>query len=268
MEKIANFRERVSVSHVEMPRKDIWKSLGAEFLGTFILMVIGCGVGLYTGSEENKPTLVAVALTWGFTVASLAQSLGHVSGCHMNPAVTLAFLSTRKIELVKAGLYIVVQCIASIVAIGVLKALTPEDVKGGFGTITVSSSLTSLQGFGIEFILTFILVFVVFSVSDEHRTDIGGSTPLAIGCCIITLIFFGANLTGAGLNPARVLGPAVVQGFWDFHWIYWVGPIGGGITAGTVYEHVFRNLSPEEHAAALAQLQKSREPEIKESSIP
>ncbi|CAG7718678.1 unnamed protein product, partial [Allacma fusca] len=72
MEKIANFRERVSVSHVEMPRKDIWKSLGAEFLGTFILMVVGCGCGLYI-KEEDKLPLVGVALCWGFTVATLAQ---------------------------------------------------------------------------------------------------------------------------------------------------------------------------------------------------
>ncbi|CAG7725774.1 unnamed protein product, partial [Allacma fusca] len=196
-------------------------------------------------------------------------TIGHVSGCHMNPAVTLAMLFTRKIELVKSGLYIVTQCISAITAIAVLKAMTPDKSQGGYGVIKIVDGMSELQGFGIEFVSTFILLFTIFSVSDENRNDIQGSTPLAIGLCIVTLIFFGAPLTGAALNPARALGPAVVMGLYDNQWVYWVGPIGGAITAAAVYEHIFRNLRPEEiEAAEIAKQLKLRETEASASSPP
>jgi len=268
MEKIANFRERVSVTHVAMPRKDIWRALGAEFVATFLLMTVGVGVGMYFKDEE-KPSLVATAITWGFLVATLAQAFGHVSGCHMNPAVTLALLVTRKIELVKSGLYIVTQCISAIVAVAFLKAILPSGMKGGWGVIGVHDYLSPLQGFFLEFIMTFVLLLLIFSTSDENRTDLQGSSPLAVGICITVLIVFGADWTGAGLNPARAFGPAVVEGKWDSQWIYWVGPIGGALVAAVLYENIFRSLRPDElEAAQIAKQLRAREDEEKESTIP
>jgi len=213
--------------------------------------------------------LTGVGLCWGLTVATLAQALGHVSGCHMNPAVTLACLVTGKLQLVKAVLYIIVQCVGAMVGTAILKALTPETIKGDWGITTLADGVTPLQGFGIEFIATFVLIMVIFGATDDNRTDVKGSAPLAIGLCVTALVLFCGPWTGASLNPARSLGPSVVAGHWDNHWVYWIGPIAGAIAAATLYHQIFRALSPLEVASVQAEedLKKERESEtMKEAS--
>ncbi|CAG7678330.1 unnamed protein product [Allacma fusca] len=227
-----------------LPSKHIWRCLVAEFLGTFLLIFLCCGTDLYT--KESESPIVIVAFSWGLAEATLIQTLSHVSGCHINPAVTLAMLVTGKIEVIKSMLYIIIQCIASIVAITVLNTFKPEHSKGSYGAVSLAANLTKLQGVGIEFVSTFVLVLSMFSLSDENRNDVKGSRPLAIGLCITMLIFVGADTTGTCLNPARALGPAVFMGVYDDLWVYWVAPIGGALAAAIVYERVFRNFRPGE----------------------
>jgi aquaporin related protein len=164
---------------------------------------------------------------------------------------------------VKAGLYIIVQCVAAIVGIAVLKALTPGDTSEiGFGYTTLAKDMTELQGFGVEFMITFVLLIIIFAVTDEGRRDIKGSAPLAIGLALTALVLYGGPLTGAGMNPARVLGPCVILGKFESHWLYWVGPIGGAVTAAAVYQGVFRASRPDEiEAVDLALERKSRDRE-------
>ncbi|KAJ8893267.1 hypothetical protein PR048_005858 [Dryococelus australis] len=167
------------------------------------------------------------------------QTVGHVSGAHVNPAVTCGMLVTGNITVLKGLLYIVAQCVGAITGTAVLKALTPENFQGNLGTTLVNPILTPLQGFGIEFFLGFILLIVVFGVCDANRSETKGFAPLAIGLTISLGHLVAIDFTGSSMNPARSLGSAVLSGVWDNHWVYWLGPILGGLSAALIYKHAF-----------------------------
>jgi len=234
--------------------KGFAKALAAEFLGTALLVFIGCGSTM--GGEEqlgDQSKFVRVALCFGFLVATLIQTLGHVSGCHINPAVTSAFMVAAKVGILKGLAYIVIQCLGGIVGAWILFMSVPRAEgsggkgfyamydKFGLGTTTVNPQLTLGQAFGVEFLITLIFVLVIFAsaVDKNNAPNVKGSAPLAIGLCIATNALFAAPLTGASMNPARTLGPSLIQSSWDNHWVYWVGPILGGITAAIIYNLCF-----------------------------
>jgi aquaporin-4 len=214
-----------------------WRSLVAEAIGTFVLVLIGCGTCLGGAEwETNEPTKVQISLSFGLGVATMVWCLAHISGGHINPAVTVAMLAARRISIVRAILYVFVQCAGALAGAAALMALTPATLHGGFGLTTVSPLLTKEQGFGVEFVITFILVLTVFSCCDDKRTDLNGSAPLTIGFAVTLCHLFAIKYTGSSMNPARSFGPAVIMGNWTDHWVYWVGPILGGIAAGLLYE--------------------------------
>ncbi|XP_030759041.1 aquaporin AQPAe.a isoform X3 [Sitophilus oryzae] len=214
--------------------KGLWKALVAEFLGTFILVAVGCG------SCIGSPTTVQIALTFGLTVAALVQAIGHVSGCHINPAVSVSLFVTGDIKLLKMLLYIVAQCIGAVTGAAFLQFLLPEKLVGSLGITNVNADLNACQGFLFEALLTFLLVFVIHGVCDGRRKDITGSVPLAIGLTITAVHLSGIQFTGSSVNPARSLGPAVVMNLWENHWVYWAGPILGGVLAGLIYRFIFK----------------------------
>merc|ERR1712241_1589737 len=216
---------------------DILFKLVAEMIGTMFLVLVGCGSCFGAGGDAGY---VRIALAFGVTVATIAQSIGHVSGCHINPAITCGLIVGAKVGLIKGLLYIVAQCIGGLVGAGLLKAFLPSTQKTLPG-ITGLTNVTAGQGVGIELFITFVLVLVVFAAAcDENNApSVKGSAPLAIGLSVTTCHLFAVPLTGSSMNPARSLGIAPFSGF-ENHWVYWIGPILGGILAAVTYTLLFK----------------------------
>jgi len=215
-------------------------SLLAELIGTFALIFIGAGAGaLGIGG------LVGVALAHGLVIVGFAYSYGHISGTHINPAVTLAVWAAGKIDTARAGSYIVFQVVG-----GILGALALRFVLGGTGTglgltqlahdLAVKDStitITPLIGVFLEAVLTFFLANAVMNAGISGKATIPGG--LAIGLTLTFCILMGGPLTGASLNPARSIGPAVATGDFTNLWVYLVGPAIGGLAAGLLYKSLF-----------------------------
>ena len=217
--------------------RDAWRHFAAEFIGTFALVFVGSGAIMTAKASQSSAGLVEVALAHGIILAVMVSALMRISG-HFNPAVTLGFLVTRRIEAMMAALYIVAQVLGAVIAAYALKATFPEAVfvatRGGGQTIALD--ITGVQAFALEAIATFFLVFVIFGTAVVLRgPKIGG---LAIGLTIAADILAIGPMTGASMNPARSFGPALVSGIWEGHLIYWVGPIIGALLAALIWEHV------------------------------
>ncbi|MGA2138132.1 MAG: aquaporin [Verrucomicrobiia bacterium] len=198
----------------------------AEAVGTFALIFIGIG------AINANPGLLGVALAHGLTIAVMISATGHISGGHLNPAVTLGALVGGKIDLGGALRYWVSQLAGATVAAFVCLGLFNRAIVIA-GTPQLSGGTSAMAGIVIEAITTFFLVFVVYGTAiDSRAPKIGG---LAIGLTIAIGILFAGPLTGGAINPARVFGPALAVSFWDAHYVYWIGPMLGGALAGFVY---------------------------------
>jgi aquaporin Z len=229
--------------------RDSWRHFSAEFIGTFALVFVGSGSIMTARLTGNVAAgLVAAALAHGLILAVMVSALMRISG-HFNPAVTLGFLATRRIEAMMAALYIVAQVLGAVVAGYALKASFPEAVftatRGG--GLSVSLDITGGQAFLLEAIGTFFLVFVIFGTAVDLRgPKVGG---LAIGFTLAAVILAIGPLTGSALNPARAFGPAVATGIYEAQLLYWFAPITGGLVAALLYEFLFmtRQREPVDH---------------------
>ncbi|XP_076449871.1 uncharacterized protein LOC143286152 [Babylonia areolata] len=230
--------KRMATSLEDITSLRLWKGIIAEFVGVLLLVLVGCGSCLSLEAGGSSST-VQIALCFGLSVATIVWSIGHVSGGHINPAVTLALLATRKISLAKAIFFVLFQLVGAVVGAGILMGLTPKEFQGGLGNTQVSKNLDAGKGVGVEIFITFVLVLTVFASIDSKRKDLNGSTPLTIGLSVTMCHLFAIQYTGASMNTARSFGPALVTGKWDNHWVYWVGPITGGVAAGLLYEYLF-----------------------------
>ncbi|KAK7945595.1 hypothetical protein WMY93_001323 [Mugilogobius chulae] len=222
--------------------KDFWRAVSAEYLATLIFVFLGVGstINWHAGKENPPPAdLVLISLCFGLSIATMVQCFGHISGGHINPAVTAAMVVTRKLSLAKALFYVVAQCLGAVTGAGVLYMVTPAAVRGSFGVNDVNSDISVGHGLLVEMIITFELVFTVFATCDSKRTDLGGSAALAIGVAVAIGHLFGIPYTGASMNPARSFGPALVTLTFKNHWVYWLGPILGGILAAGLYEYLY-----------------------------
>lgn len=223
-------KTRAVSSIQDIKTRKFFTALVAEFLGVMFLVIVACG-SCYSGNA------VQISLCFAFAIATLVWSTAHVSGGHLNPAVTFGFLITRRITILRSLFYMVAQSGGAIVGAAILKTLAPN--PGSLCTSAPSTGVTNGMTFGIELLITFVLVWTVFATVDGQRKDLSGSGPLAIGLSIGMCHLWAAPVTGAGMNPARVFGPALVSGNWTAHWAYWIGPLIGGALAGIIYDFVF-----------------------------
>lgn len=213
------------------------RTLVAEAIGAFTLIFAGTGAVMVAAGKTNIG-LVEIALAHGIAIAVMVSALGAVSGGHFNPAVSVAMWVTRRIGTVSALGYIVAQLAGAVLASLALRALFPEGLRdeAQMGAAALGPGIDFAQGVGIEALLTFFLVIVIFGTAvDARAPKLGG---IAIGLTIAMDILAGGPLTGAAMNPARAFGPAVVAGAWEDHAVYWVGPIIGAVAAGLLYHYV------------------------------
>jgi aquaporin-4 len=229
----------------------------AEAIATFALVFFGplsvtMAAALF-GSALTIEGIIMISLGHGAAIGIMIYAFGHISGAHINPAVTIAMMVTKNINVKDGAAYIGSQIIGAIAAAFAHMVILPEaGAKVNFGTQGGPSDLlnnSAISGVGVEIILTFFLVTTIFMAA-VHKKAAAGMAGIAIGGMIFLLHLVGVPLTGASMNPARTLGPAIVSGYWDFHWIYWVGPIVGAIIAGLIMHFVFVKKSEEEKATA------------------
>lgn len=201
-----------------------WRAVVAEALGTLLLVFIGCGSCLSWEDPNRIPQsdynpIVQIAFCFGISVATIVWGIGHVSGGNINPAVTCALLVTRKISLAKAVFYIAAQSCGAILGALILKTVTPSQRWGSLGNTLINKEMNNGGAFGVEFMVTFVLVFTVFACLDDKRNDLKGSAPLTIGLSVTMCHLFAIPMTGSSMNSARSLGPAVAMDIWENHWV-------------------------------------------------
>ncbi|XP_054451998.1 aquaporin-4-like [Anoplopoma fimbria] len=219
-----------------------WRCIGAEFLAMLLFVMLSLGSTINWGAAEEDPRpadLVLISLCFGLTTATMVQCFGHISGAHINPAVTAAMVMTRKLSLAKGIFYLLAQCVGAIVGAGILYGITPASVRGGMGVTTINSSISVGKALVVESFITFQLVFTVFATCDHNRNDLKGSSALAIGLSVCVGHLFAIPYTGASMNPARTFGPAMITWCWESHWVYWLGPTLGGTLAAALYHYLF-----------------------------
>ena len=218
---------------------------GLVFFGplSVILAISAFGEGLTTQS------VLFIALAHGGAIALMIYTFGHISGAHINPAVTIPMMITKKIGIVDGVGYIASQLIGAVAAAATLKVILPElGAKVNFGTQGGPSELLNKSissGFAVEAILTFFLVVVIFMTA-VHKKASPGWHGFTIGGMIFLIHLVAVPLTGASVNPARTFGPALISGFWEYHWMYWAAPILGGIIAGLIMNYVYVNKAEKE----------------------
>lgn len=224
--------------------RDAVRHFVAEFVGTFALVFVGSGAILMARHTNSSTALVSVALAHGLILAIMVTATMRISG-HLNPAVTVGFLVTRRIEPMMAAIYISAQILGAIAAAYALKATVPLELfdaaRGGGQSVALD--ITGTQAFFLEAIATFFLTFVVFGTAvDPDAPKVGG---FAIGLTLAASILAIGPFTGGSLNPARTLGPAVATGIFEGQIIYWAGPLVGGMVAAVIYELLFLRRAPE-----------------------
>jgi aquaporin TIP len=213
----------------------------AEFVGTFALIFVGAGSVIYGN-------IVGAAFAHGLVIAVMASAVGHISGGHFNPAVTLGFLVTRRMSGVLAAFYFAVQLAGGVLAALLLKWVLPDQAASAskLGVPQLESSLNSGQGVVIEAVLTFFLTWVVFATAVDPRGTFKQVAGLAIGFTIAFDVLMAYGLTGAAMNPARAFGPQLVGDHWTKFWVWYVGPFAGGVIAASLYELLYlRPTEPE-----------------------
>ncbi|NMG11576.1 MIP/aquaporin family protein [Brasilonema sp. UFV-L1] len=209
----------------------------AEAIGTFTLVFAGTGAVMVNEISKGAITHLGISFVFGAIVAALIYAMGHLSGAHFNPAVTLAFWASGFFPKQRVLPYIIAQSLGAILASALLLMSLGRVANLG---VTLPLNGNWLQSLVLETVLTFILMLVIFGSGLDRRAHIGFA-GLAIGLTVGVEAAFMGPITGASMNPARSFGPAFVGAIWQYHWVYWVGPILGAQLAAIVYRQLSRN---------------------------
>src|SRR4029453_11712188 len=233
-----------------MSSPTLTQKLTAEVVGPRIFFFIGAGsvpltVFLTGDNPFGSAELSTISFAFAFAIFAAVYSVGHISGCHINPAVTIALLATRKIDGVTAGSYIVAQLVGAFIGAGLTLAVLSGNNPAalGLGAVSVNANAGNVVGLGAEIIGTAILVFTVFGAAVDGRAP-NGFAGIVIGFIVYGIIILVGPITGAALNPARQIGPVLVEAVTGFTnasarigelWVYIVGPVGGGLLGAFLY---------------------------------
>ena len=218
------------------------QKLSAEFIGAFALTFFGAGAICADQFLHGTGVgLFAIAITHGLAIALMIMGLGHVSGGHFNPAVTIGFWVTKRMTTIEAVSYWVAQLAGAAAAAFLLRAVIPEETwrAVALGTPTLARDFTVLSGLILEAVTTFFLVFTVFATAVDDRNTSRPVAGFCIGLIIALGIMVAGPFTGAALNPSRAFGTALAANHWTNHGVYWVGPLLGGFFAGLLYDSFF-----------------------------
>jgi len=226
----------------------------AEFVGAFALIFVGAG-SVLTIANTFVPfivvprgfeafsglTLVVFALANGLAIAVMVSAVGHISGGHFNPAVTLGFFVTRRIAPSLAVVYWSMQFAGAAAAAALLRWFYPKSTRDltNLGAPGLGHGVSHWQGLVIEIVLTFFLVWVVFATAADPGGSFKSIAGLAIGLTITMDVLMGGPMTGAAMNPARAFGPELLSGHWSDAWVWYAGPFIGGVLAALAYEYLY-----------------------------
>ena len=223
------------------------KKLIAECIGTCVLVVCGCGTAMLVGCDAvNGGGYILTALAFGLTIVAMANSIGNISGCHINPAVSLGVLMTGGMKVNEFIQYVIAQCIGAFVGSGILALIFSlggvTDQTGGLGTNGLGGvNGSAVAGLIVEIVLTFIFVLAILGVTSK-KANHGSFGGLVIGLTLVLVHILGIGLTGTSVNPARSLGPAIVALFYGETapiaciWVFIVGPMVGAALAAVTYK--------------------------------
>jgi aquaporin Z len=223
---------------------DMTKRMGAEFVGTFWLVFGGCGSAVLAGKfPEFGIHFLGIALAFGLTVLTMAYAIGHISGCHLNPAVSLGLFTGGRFPASELLPYVIAQVLGGIAGAGVLYFIASGkagfDIAGGFGSNGYGAhspgGYSLPAGLVAEVVLTFMFLIIILGATDERVPK--GFAPIAIGLGLTLIHLIGIPVTGTSVNPARSTGPAVFVGGWALKqlWLFWLAPLVGAALAGGAY---------------------------------
>ena len=220
------------------------QAYAAEFIGTFALVFFGSvSVTIFTavlGLSSPASSLVGIAFTHGMILMVMVYAIGYISGCHINPAITITAVALRKLEVDDGVAYVVAQVVGATLAGWVHALILPgTGALTHFGATEPGLGIggSEIVAVGVELIITFFLMFSVYAVLYTGKVPAGASGVL-IGMTLTADILIAGPLTGGAANPARALGPAIAAGAYQSLWVYWVGPIIGALLAGFVYQYL------------------------------
>ena len=216
------------------------RKLVAEAVGTFALVFAGTGAVIVNEITLGGVSHVGIGLTFGLVIMVMIYATGHISGAHFNPAVTLAFAVGRHFSWVLVPQYWAAQLLGGIIASLLLRSLFGNVAELG----ATRPAGSAMQSFVLEAVLTFILMFVITSVATDVRA-VGQAAAIAIGGTIGLEALFAGPISGASMNPARSLAPAIVSGIWTDQWLYVAGPALGAIAGVLLYQFVRADVVPE-----------------------
>ncbi|XVE95304.1 hypothetical protein REPUB_Repub02eG0084800 [Reevesia pubescens] len=235
----ANHSREFSINN-DIPPSNLQKTV-AELVGTYFLIFAGCGAALI--NKVQPLTIVGIALVWGLVLMAAIYALGHVSGAHFNPAVTLALAAARKFSWKLVPIYLLAQLLGATLASLTLRVLFHDQGDIQATMTQYKDSTSDLEAIAWEFIITFILMFNICAVATDHRAS-KDLTGVAIGATVLFNVIIAGPITGASMNPARSLGPAVVSRVYKNLWVFVVAPILGAMAATLVYS-ILRVPKPE-----------------------